>query len=198
MTGNTAVRLTFTGTTAKLDAGSVEAPGQGESVFLRDTDNSWFNHVRIESPNEVILHAMFNYSTFPQENVLHLDILAQQTGKMKVEVETGKFNPPLDDVIDRKWVTLAELDLKEGKNVFALDVPWEQVSFVARATTFRKVIEGKRYNAYHFIHINNLKALAKTVNEPLFGEYAEKWEGYVKQWPQIPIYRDSGVELKER
>lgn len=198
LTGNTAARLTFVGTTAKLDAGSVEAPGQVASVIARGTDNKWFSHVRSESPTEALLNVMFNYSTFPLENVLKLDIAAQQAGTMKVEVETGTFNPPLDDIVGRKWVVLADLDIKAGKNTFSVKVPWEHVSFAARATTFRRVVGGKRYNAYHFIHIKNLKALAKRTGEPLFAEYAEKWEGYVKQWPQMPMYRDTGVELQPK
>lgn len=198
LSGYTSVRLTFAGTTAVFEDGSVEAPDQNKSVFQRDTDNRWSSNVRSESPSEVMLNAMFNYSTFPKENVLHLEVVAQQAGTMKVEVETGKFNPPTGKVEDLKWVSLADLNLEEGRNTFAVDVPWKHVSFAAYATPFAKLIGGKRYNQYHFVHIRNLRALAEMTGEPLFTEYADKWEGYVKLWPQIPMYRDSGVELVQR
>lgn len=43
--------------------------------------------------------------------------------------------------------------------------------------------------------VEGLRRLAEITGEPVFKQYADKWQGYIDAWPTMPLYRDAGVML---
>lgn len=193
--GTTAVRLTFEDTGGSLEGGLMDMQAEGQLPIERGTDDKWRNHVREETSREVVLSMVFSYATFPAENTLKLDLEAEQAGGVGIDVLTGDDNPASASVDNPHWVRIGSQPLHAGLNAVSVAVPWKVASFAIPATNFANVIGGKRYNSYQFIHIGNLYHLAKQAGEPMFAEYSRRWAGYVKRWPDMPIYRDAGVEL---
>jgi hypothetical protein len=192
LTGQTSARLRFNGTAARLVGGLVEMPGEGSLAFERGWANQWRNFVTEESSEEVMLLAVFNYSTFPMENVLRFDIDAEQAGTVEIDLLAGDDNPITHVPDNLHWVRLAELKLRKGPNRLATGVPWQHASFVAGAASFSEV-DGSLQNRYHTMHVTLLRQLAEKTGEPVFEEYARGWEGYVGLWPSMPIDREAGV-----
>jgi D-glucuronyl C5-epimerase C-terminus len=194
--GPTSARLAFEGTDALLKGGFMDLQAEGQVAIERGTDNMWRNHVMQETSREIVLNAVFSYTTFPAENTLKLDLEAEQAGNLGVEILTGNDDPATGGIDNQHWVRIGSQPLQAGLNSVSVAVPWNVASFAISATNFGRVIGGKRYNSYHFIHIGNLDDLARLAGEPMFAEYSRRWAGYVERWPDMPLYRDAGVELK--
>ena len=67
------------------------------------------------------------------------------------------------------------------------------VDLTAYPTNFIKKIEGKNTNVYHVIHILRLRSLAEWTGNPVFTQWADKWQGYVCDWSTMAIYKGLSV-----
>lgn len=195
LSGPAQIRVVLKGTDATFSSGSVVVPGEGTFEFETGVENPWHNYVKPKTaPRNIMLHAVLNYVSFPQENGLELELEAADRGSATVEIMTGAYHP-IKKLTDREWVSLGDFALERGTNTIRASIPWDAAEAAIAPTDFKKKIHGEHTNVYHFIHINNLQRLATTTGEPLFKSYAERWEDAAATWPSLPLYRDAGVKL---
>jgi hypothetical protein len=76
-----------------------------------------------------------------------------------------------------------------------VNVPWEKAFMVAYPTHFGLSVKGKRYNLYHFIHIDRLKKLHNHTGKKIFLHYSNKWLDYVKDWESNVLYKNPELAL---
>jgi hypothetical protein len=94
------------------------------------------------------------------------------------------------------WRTMAEIPLAAGPNEVSIDFGIEDIAPFVYPTNFLKRIAGKRYNAYHFVHIDGLADLLRSPQPPGLSEMHARWSSYPTRWPSMPVYRDAGVEFE--
>jgi hypothetical protein len=61
----------------------------------------------------------------------------------------------------------------------------------AYPTSFTKLIGGKRYDSYHFIHIDSRSSLAQLTGDEMFFATTEAGAPtYPSRWPELAVYGD--------
>jgi hypothetical protein len=184
-------KIKFTG--VKVVDVKVEIPGEG--VFPLDdvqgVGRQWSNYLYPLSGAQG-LHAVLGYVSAPQPNVLH--ITTASDGVLNVDMGGSSYNPLVTSLAVRQWDRVGSFSVVGNK--VAVSLPWSKAYLVAYPTAFTKKIGDKKYNVYHFIHINELMKLYRYTGDDVFKEYAERWRGYVASWKSIDAYRVPGVSLE--
>lgn len=181
----------------RIESASVLVPGEVDAPIAASGSDRWTNFMYTPPDAEVVrANVVLNRVSFPQENSLVFQIHAERAGTAKIEIAQHVYNP-LTNGYPNEFLTVADLALQPGLNRVSVPIPWDKAPLVAYPTTFGKKIAGRKFNAYHFIHVNNLKQLGEMAGEPLFVEYAEKWQAYAdERWPEMPLYRDADIVLE--
>jgi len=107
----------------------------------------------------------------------------------------GKYNPLTSEQDGETWQPVKAVDVPVGRTEVDVPLPWSMVDLIAYPTNFIKKIEGKNTDVYHVIHILRLRALAEWTANPVFTEWADRWQGYVCQWASMPIY--DGLSVRD-
>lgn len=195
LSGSAQLRLVVEGADAEFMEGSVIVPNEGSFPFEKDTKNVWHNHVKSQTkPRNILLNALLNYVSFPEENAVELVFNASDRGTVSVEILTGTYHP-LKKLADKSWVQLGSFQIERGRNTVRTAIGWDAARASITPTDFNKKIHGDQYNVYHFMHVDNLERLWRLTREPMFKSYADKWEAAAATWPSLPVYRDAGVKL---
>lgn len=195
LSGPTKIRVSSEDTKIQFRSGAIAIPDIGSFDFAPESSTHWENYVLADGGDEITLHANLNMVSFPEENVLKVQFEASKAGTAIVEIETGEYEPLRGAAGKNRWVELQRITIGQGINEITTQIPWKSAELVAYPTNFAKKISGKNYNAYHFIHINNLRSLFAYQPDEVLQEYANKWESYVKRWPDMSVYTNAGVEL---
>lgn len=136
-------------------------------------------------------------ATFPDPNVLLLDLHTEQECAMDVSIGVGPFDPLTSLLRPTRWEHLRSVDLAAGHGLVEIEVPWDRAELAAYPNNWGKPIGGKNYNAYHFIHIDTLRKLDALQHEPMFRYFANRWASYVDRWPEIPELRGRDLALHQ-
>lgn len=194
LSGQAQIRLSFT-KPARLTAFSTEIPGEGKFALKDGSKSIWDNHIRQESPSQITVNAVLNRISHPKPNILHFKIEAPEAGETSVLIGTGPYDPGSTGLPVKAWDEIAKVTLKAGRNEIALPVPWHQAELVVYPTNFKKKLAGKFYNSYHFIHVATLRSLHAISGLQGLKHYADKWDGYVDLWPNMPQYSNADIQL---
>lgn len=143
--------------------------------------------------------ALFNVvGSLASSNTNNLSFELGNKGKSKVKLfmAQGEYSPLLTAMPTQKWELLTEIEMVNQDSFnFNLDVPMHLLENVVYPTNFKKVIGGKNYNAYHFIHIEKLTQILTWYDSSTIAEYVEKWKSYVEDWSDMEVYTSSNVEF---
>ncbi len=113
-----------------------------------------------------------------------------------IYIAHGDYDPLTASMKTERWdlVDNVSFDKAVVNNRVALRLSRDCFDPVAYPTNFKKVIEGKNYNAYHFIHIKALESINSWYKSDVLEYYILKFKNYVDLWPSSSIY--AGKELE--
>jgi hypothetical protein len=141
------------------------------------------------------LNLVLNYLSHPRPNVLRVKVDSATEGPVVLQLWRGSYDPRSTAATrEPRWADVARGELSAGSTDLALPIPWDAASLVAYPTSFLKRVGERFYNVYHFLHIDQLRRLHAITGRPIFGEYAERWTGYVDSWPELDVY--DGVQTE--
>ena len=124
----------------------------------------------------------------PRPNELRLTIEAPRKTKLELELLAGRYDPLAAYEVDRAWRQVATRTVPRGRGEVRLAIPWQVADLVAYPTNFRKILEGRRTNVYHAIHILRLAELHELTGDPVFAEFADRWRRDVCAWSEMDLY----------
>ena len=142
--------------------------------------------------NRMTMNLNVSRISYPDENILCAAIETPCELTLKVMSHSGRYNPLAKNQVDKKWQEITQIELDKGMN--NIRVPLSTNGAVVYPTNFTKKLFNKNYNVYHFTHIIALKDLYSVTGNKVLLDYANKWEAYTLEWPNMKLYK--GVEHK--
>lgn len=140
--------------------------------------------------NSLRMNILFSRASYPQKNMLYLEMNSLEKQRIDFYLYKGKYNPMSTSQIDCKWTKTHTINLEKGINKIELEFEWKDIDLVSYPTNFLKTIDGKNYNVYHYIHIENFKKLYRITKNEKFEVIAEKFSSYIESWKNLKIYEN--------
>lgn len=122
-------------------------------------------------------------------------VKAKRAGTARLMAPTIDYDPVLGTTYSKSWSAITSADVVAGMNTIVFDTLLDSFGAVAGATNFKKKIAGRQCNSYHVMHVKSLRRLHEITGEPVFRDYADKWQQYTKEWPTMPIYAGKNLAL---
>ncbi|MBX7249347.1 MAG: D-glucuronyl C5-epimerase family protein [Caulobacteraceae bacterium] len=164
----------------------------GEDIFPFEHGNSgnprWTNQIRQSVPKQFRLNTLLSRA-FTCKIVVRFK--AESDCTLRWDVAPGRYQTQGTAIYPDGFTPVKEIAAKAGLNTIVLDPPWESLNLIGYPTNFRKVIAGKRYNVYHWLHVRNLERLFEITHDFEIEEWAHKWRGYARKWPEL--YPESDI-----
>ena len=127
--------------------------------------------------------------SWPVPNTLELEIDSARAQSVRVQVLGTRYEPCASTPGKRWWRTVARADVTGGTRSLSVPIPWDAVPWVGYPTQFNKVIDGRRTNVYHGLHVRRLRALGRSTGVSELGEWADRWAAYADGWTTMRRYR---------
>lgn len=144
----------------------------------------------------VQLNLVVSLISTPAPNCLTFDLISDEGGGVvEVFVAEGEYDPLVTGMKTEKWQSVGEYRFTQGDNQLSIDIPISIIDKAVYPTNFLKKINNKNYNAYHFVHIDGLEFIGKTLDYQPFINTAIKWSSYVDRWKLHPLYMDQPIEF---
>ena len=143
--------------------------------------------------SHVLANVVLSRLPYPTENVVRFTVDTPRPTTVTLLANVGKYNPLTSEQDGETWQPVKAVDVPAGRTAVDVPLPWSMVDLIAYPTNFIKKIEGKNTDVYHVIHILRLRKLAEWTANPVFTEWADRWQGYVCQWATMPIYKGLSV-----
>jgi hypothetical protein len=202
LTGPAKFRFLFSHRGATILSGGVDVPGQGFYPLGADA-GKWTNRF-ISGVDEngcvrhsrTLMEVLISRVSWPVPNRIRVEIETAKPGHVTVQVGDGSYNPIRVQCVAEKYKSLGRVALTKGRNVVDVPVPWTDVELAAYPTSFTKLIGRRRYNTYHFIHIDALDALSKLTDSETLRFYRDRWNSYPASWRDLPVYADADIVLE--
>jgi D-glucuronyl C5-epimerase C-terminus len=136
------------------------------------------------------LNLVLNYLSYPRPNRLSLNVESPREGNAVLQMLRGGYSPvSAAPSGDREWVEIGVTPLNTGKTRLEWPIPWDVADIVAYPTSFLKLVEGRHYNVYHFLHIDQLRRLSAVTGSQTCLRFADEWTRYVDEcWPEMELY----------
>jgi hypothetical protein len=204
LTGFQHLKLGFSSSTTGITVTDLmlEIPTEGMFEIPPYKETSRWNNYIFEQDAKIVTEGMsligrklrmnlvLSRLSFPKENVLHMTLCSPRELQMDVSLEVGIYDCLSGIAVHGEWKRIMSLLVTEEVNQFTIPIPWESADLSAYPTNFAKKINGKHYNIYHYIHIDRLRYLYEITGYDIFRAYADKWDGYTHEWPEMKIYKD--------
>lgn len=133
--------------------------------------------------------------SYPEANSLEFTIDSSRDTEVTISVGESDYKPLQATLSGDRWHVLEQRKVPAGRSVVRVEIPWDLAYLAPYPTSFGKKIGGKNFNQYHFIHIECLRSLHRLVpDREVLARYADRWEGYTRQWVNRIDYQDRGLE----
>jgi hypothetical protein len=143
----------------------------------------------------VRLNLVLNSLSRPATNDLELTLESPTGGTALLEMWRGGYDPrSAAPSRDPAWVEIGQAAIQRGANHLRFPLDWAIADLVAYPTSFLKQVEGRFFNVYHFLHVDQLRRLHEITGDPQLRVYADRWSGYVDGWAAMEAY--AGVETQ--
>lgn len=171
------------------------SPTEGGSRFHNRALAGATNRNGIFVKNPAQINLLLSRASYPDPNIVTLDLESSRTCLVDIEVSHGDFSNSVFAGNHKMewWDHVQTVALHKGHNTIAFPVPWDKIPLVGHPTNFGKLIGGRSYNVYHFIHIDNLNRLNNANPHPELAYWANRWESYAEHWPTHRIYSELDV-----
>ena len=130
--------------------------------------------------------AVLSRAGYPEPNRLRFRVTSRSKATLTTSAHVGQYDADASSPIEREWVELDSRPIEAGTHAVEIAIPYETVDLVAYPTHFTRGLGGERVNSYHGTHIVRLRELAAITGDPELAEWAERWAGYVTEWPDLP------------
>ena len=155
---------------------------------LQKTSNRWKNFI---FSKDIDLDGFSKNKTVRFNNVFNI-VCEEQKIKTKIYckepieadffIASGEYNPLLSAMRTESWLKINTYKLKKGNNDLIISFKNKKIPLTGYPTNFTKKFECCHFNHYHWVHIKNLKDIAKKVNSPTLFYYQKKWLSYTRNW----------------
>lgn len=171
---------------------SVDIPGEGSHAgsSAGSIGGRWGNYVERREGRILQLNLLLSLVSFPRENVFRGRLSCQEECQATVFLADGDYDPLISGLPTKRWRQIGDVQLQAGDNPLTISLPWDDKNLFAYPTNFKKQLKGlggKRFNAYHYVHIIDLAVLFHFTKVPLLKVYAERWARYVELWPGLQM-----------
>lgn len=197
------LRLKFSDTTGvRLLHGEVEVPDDGVFALTHDSDNryrNWWQPTRVAPDGTItgpVAQANVLLSNINTENTFRVRFAVEQPTVVTFQVPEGHYNPLGSSMKITGWKDRETVELEPGEHYLTFVIPLAELPFVGYPTNFKKLIAGRYYNAYHYIHIRNMQNLLKMAPDPRMVDWLVRWTEYLSRWHEIAAYADERISLR--
>lgn len=198
LTGFSRVKVVFDRPVSHRIIGfSVEIPGDGiYAGSLSKGIRRWGFYLERDEPRLLQFNVVRSLISFPKPNVFEMRCDVNLPCKAKIMVAQGSYRADLTGMPTVGWKTVAEVAMAPSTQSVRVDLAWDDSNLFAYPTNFKKRIDAKFFNAYHYIHITALSWLYARSGIDVFRQYALKWASYIERWGQIEAL--SGGHISHR
>lgn len=134
------------------------------------------------------LNLVLTRLTYPTPNEVSLIVETSRAVSVSLELWSGRFDPRSSSQGGQVWQRAATVRVPAGRHAVSLAVPWALADGFAPLTNWAHVIDGRRVNIYHAIHVRRLEELYGITRIPALAEYAAIWRADMCAWATVPAY----------
>ena len=202
LTGFTRVRFVFTkAIDFELCEFHVDIPGEGKYYnhdFGGNTSNRWKNHIERIDGRILQLNIVNSLVANPEVSTLNCVLRCSTESEASILVADGAYRPDCTAMPTQAWRELSRVSLHSGVNRLKASLSSDGKDLFAYPTNFKKKIDGKLYNSYHFIHIIDCAELYAFSGIEIFKEYAFKWLSYCENWVNLLCLQDPNISIQHQ
>jgi hypothetical protein len=175
---------------------SVEIPGEG--TYPGDVERKlsrWKNFLERNEGRLRQFNVVLSLISFPKENVFRAVIETSEPCSIRFRLAKGSYRPDSTAMPTETWDDILSLDFDEpGTHSIEVPVPFDDWNMFAYPTNFKKKIDGRFFNAYHFIHILACAEIYQYCEKDIFREFCLRFLSYYKRWPEIELSDEYSLE----
>lgn len=190
LTGFSRIQLIFDREVkVELNEFAVQIPGEGQYPGkLTKQKSRWTNYVERSEGRLIQFNVVLSLIGFPERNYFSVSLRTVEPCSVTVRLAKGEYSPQSTGMPTQRWEDVAMFDLaSSGEHSISCTIPYDRQNLFAYPTNFKKFINGKFHNAYHFTHIIGCAELYRYTGEPIFKDYCERFLGYVEQWANLGL-----------
>ena len=202
LTGPLQLRLEMSMPGVRITDLRVALPGEGDVRLLLSDGGRWTPRIHAQDvarrsetrgretvtiAGEVVhVTTVLTRAGYPEPNHLRMRIASRAGLRLRTSAHIGRYDPAASSTVEREWVQLRSTRVAPGSHAVEIELPYRPIELFAYPTHFTPGPDGGRVNAYHGTHIVRLRELADITGDPEFSAWAERWAGYVGEWPDRP------------
>lgn len=198
LTGFVRIKLVFNRQpSGVLESFSVRIPGEG--IFqgeMKKGNSRWKYYLERDDGRVKQFNVLLSLVSFPENNTLTISYRSNMVESAKVYVAQGGYDPSLTGMPTTGWREIGEIEFRLADGVASIDLPWDDECLFAYPTNFKKKLGGKNFNAYHYIHIDDLAWLYAYTGDPEFKSVALRWFKYVSEWGNLPCLQRPDISFE--
>ena len=183
-------------------SGKVRIAGFGEWPIAREGKNrftNWFRTGCVASDGRILsdrlkLNLVLSHARDTVD--VELTLVSSAEARLTVGIPKGFYDPKISAMPIAGWKNLPTLEIMPGENTIRFTIPMDEIPLLGYPTNFKKKIGGLYYNAYHYLHIQNLYALNNFFPRPDYMYWGLKWLEYVTRWPDAEYFKGDDISLR--
>jgi hypothetical protein len=176
-----------------VESFSIEIPGEG--LFLGELEpqrSRWKNYMERNEGRLRQFNIVMSLISAPQPNLLRLSFSCSAPCNLRLRLAKGGYRPDCTAMSTERWDEISKIKVTtSGKNSIECQLPFDAENMFAYPTNFKKKINDKYYNGYHFIHIVDCAEIFRFSKRKIFRDYAMKFLRYQECWSKLelpPLY----------
>jgi hypothetical protein len=188
LTGFTRLQLIFDKEIdVTVDDFAVEIPEEGTSNgALKPLNSRWKNYLERSQGRLLQFNVVLSLISFPVPNRFRIQLRTGSPCSIRLRLAKGAYRPSSTGMPTERWDDIGQIQLsRPGEHLVAFDIPFDAENLFAYPTNFKKFINGKYHNVYHFIHIWRCAELFNYSGENIFKEYCVKFLEYSENWREL-------------
>lgn len=200
LTGPASIRLRADGSDLEVFDCRVVIPGSG--IFAANMEGDPAGEalkggtLAIQDRGTESLKVSLSRLSWPQTNKLLLWVRAANDARLNVSIGDAEYTPLTAAPRVSAYRQLKVLVVEKGWNLVEVEIPWAEAELTGYPTNFLKTIAGRRFNQYHFIHIDTLDKIVAETNSYTLRHYLNKWADYPARWSGMAAYQDERLTLE--
>lgn len=200
LTGVASVRMTAEDSDLEITDCQVGIPGSG--IFAAGSSGSPAGEVLGRGPRAVMRgdSQVFTLSlsrlSWPAPNRVMIAVNASADGMVRLEIGDGEYSPMITKLPVSFYRELGQFPVHRGANWVEVPVPWVDAELISYPTVFSKVLAGRQFNQYHWIHVDTLGKIVEETGSDVLRYYRDKWARYPSRWSGIREYQDERITLE--